>query len=85
MHTQNLLREPTFYRRDSFKGYYKISLYEKCRQLTKNSNFDMIIINIGILIYPVKDSAERGIVFSKNSFFLIFYLGSQINNCEKDK
>ena len=28
----------------------------------------MIIIDIGILIYPVKESAERGIVFSKYIF-----------------
>ena len=36
------------------------------------SNFDMVIIHIGILIYPVKDSAERGIVFSKYRFLILF-------------
>ena len=43
--------------------------------------FDIIIIHIGILKYPVKDSAERGLVFLKNTgffvLFYIFYLGSR--------
>ena len=30
--------------------------------------FVMIVIHIGILMYPVKDSAERGLVFSKYSY-----------------
>ena len=52
------------------KGYYKIALQE-APSIFKTSNFDMIIIHIGILIYPVKDSAERGIVFSKYSFVVV--------------
>ena len=45
----------------------------------------MIIIHIGIQIYHVKDSAERGIFSSKYRFFFFFifffkfYLVSQIN------
>ena len=45
----------------------------------------MIINHIGILIYPGKESAEMGIVFSKYSFFffffnlILFYVESQIN------
>ena len=33
----------------------------------------MIIIHIGILLYPVKDLAERGIVFSKYMFFFCLF------------
>ena len=33
------------------------------------SNFDMILIHIGILVYPVKDSTERDKVFSKYRCF----------------
>ena len=36
------------------------------------------VIHIGILMYHVKDSAKKGIVFSKYGFFSIFG-GSQIN------
>ena len=50
------------------KAYYKISWWEASSVL-KKSNFDMIVTHIGIQMYPVKDSAERGLVFSKYSFF----------------
>ena len=42
---------------------------EKRPQFSKYSNLDIIIIHKGVLIYPVKDSAEKGIVFSKYGFF----------------
>ena len=45
---------------------------EERPQFSKINDFDMIIICIGILIYPVKDSAERSIVFSKYSLKKIF-------------
>ena len=35
----------------------------------KKSNFVMIVIHIGILMYPVKDSAESSLVFSKHRVF----------------
>ena len=57
---------------------------EKRLQFSKMSRFDMIIINIGLLIYPVKDSVEMGIVFSKYRFSL-FHLGSQINFEKENK
>ena len=42
----------------------------------------MIVIHIGILMYPVKDYAERGLVFSKYRYIFfsnLFFWGSQIN------
>ena len=37
----------------------------------KKSNFVTIVIFRGILMYPVKDSAERGKVFSKYRFLIL--------------
>ena len=41
---------------------------EKHPEFWKIANSFMILINTGILIYPVIDSAERGLVFSKYRF-----------------
>ena len=54
------------------KGILQRSADEKRPQFSKISNFDMIVIHIGEQIHPVKDSAERGLIFSKYRFFLIF-------------
>ena len=51
---------------------------EKHPQFSKIYNFDMIAIYIGILIYPVNDSAKRGLIFFRYRFFIILG-GSQIN------
>ena len=53
------------------KGYYKICWQAAHSILKKNYNFDMIVIHIGILMYPVKDSAERDL-FSQNIGFFNF-------------
>ena len=44
---------------------------EKCPQLSKISNLDKVVIHVSMLmlIYPVKDSTDRGIVFSETHFF----------------
>ena len=55
--------------RISFKGITR-SPDEKHPQFSKIYNFDMITIHIGILIYPVKDSAERGIIFLKYILYI---------------
>ena len=56
------------------KGYYKMSWLEA--PPPKKSDF--VVIHIGRLMYHVKDSAERGLVFSKYRFFE-FLGGSEIN------
>ena len=47
---------------------------EKRPQFSKMSSFGMIVIHVGILIYPVKDSAEMGNVFSKYKFFFPHFI-----------
>ena len=45
---------------------YILKSYDLKRpQFSKDSSFDMIIIHIGILIYPVKDSTEKTLLVSK--------------------
>ena len=51
-------------------------LFPKYQLITLNfqkvSSFDMIVIHRGLLIHPVKDSCESGLVFSKKGFFVLF-------------
>ena len=46
------------------KLYYKISWRETVSML-RISNLVMIVIHMDILMQPLKDVAERGVVFSK--------------------
>ena len=39
----------------------------------------MIVIHIGIPMYPVKDSPERGEVFSNIGFWIIFGIPNKLN------
>ena len=51
--------------------YYKIS-WREAPPILKNYIFYMIVIHIGIPMYPQKDWAENGIVFSKHIICFIF-------------
>ena len=42
-------------------------------------NVGMIVIHTGIIIYPAKDSAERGLIFSKYRFLICIF--SMMNVC----
>ena len=50
------------------KEYYKICwelLAKNAPNFQKKSAFDMIVIYIGVLTYPVKDSYERSLISLK--------------------
>ena len=39
----------------------------------------MIVIHIGILMFPIKDLAESGVVFSKYRFSNYFMISNKLN------
>ena len=46
---------------------FRPPLYKICwRNAPSIFNFDMIVIHIGILIYPVKGLAKSGLIFSQH-------------------
>ena len=63
----------------SVKGILQDLLARSALNFIKQSYFDMIAKTIGILIYHVKSSAERGQVFSKYRFYEYFWDPKLIN------